>query len=83
MFDPMEEPLDEPMTDEEIDSLAEFSVAVIEQAEDDNLLFEMITQWPKEKVIAYEQAFLMYNIANRMHEMFKRNNDPESKWFEI
>jgi len=83
MYDPMDEPLDEHLTDEEIDDLTDFSVAVMEQAEEDNLLFEMITQWPKEKVIAYEQAFLMFNIAHKMHEMFKKKDDPEPKWFEI
>lgn len=50
-------------TEEEIESFVSFSSAFIEQAEIDGTLFEVITQWPAERTVMYQQAFLMFNAA--------------------
>jgi len=56
---------DEPMDAQEIEEYLSFSSAFIEQADSDNVLFDVITSWSKERIVNYQRAFLMFNaVAN-------------------
>jgi len=56
---------DEPLCAEEIEEYVAFSSAFMEQAESDNVLFDVITSWSKERIVNYQRAFLMFNaVAN-------------------
>jgi len=49
--------------EEAIDFLCGFASAVINHADEDNVLFEMITEWSPERQVAYQQAIFLYNIS--------------------
>jgi len=53
----------EPPDEEEIEAYAAFSTAVMENIELNCSLFDAITNWSKERMIAYQQAFVMINAA--------------------
>jgi hypothetical protein len=46
-----------------------FDKAVMSQAEDDNIVYEMITSWTPERVDMYQTAFYLYNLANQMRQI--------------
>lgn len=64
----------EPPPGEVIEALAEFSVAVMEQADEDNLLFDMITKWSPERSVAYQKVLIMFETASRLHDAVLENN---------
>lgn len=51
------------MPEEAIDFICGFASAVISHADEDNVLFEMITEWSPERQVAYQQAIFLYNIS--------------------
>ena len=53
----------EPPSEEEIQAYVAFSSAFMEQADSDGTLFEVITQWEPERTMAYQKAFLMFNVV--------------------
>jgi hypothetical protein len=53
----------EPPSEEEIQAYVSFSSAFIDQAESDGTLFDAITKWAPERVVAYQNAFLMFNAV--------------------
>ncbi|CAB4153313.1 hypothetical protein UFOVP621_89 [uncultured Caudovirales phage] len=53
----------EPMDEEEIDFVVSFSSAFLEQADGNGHLFEVATEWSQERVMAYQQAFFIMNVA--------------------
>lgn len=54
---------EEPTEEMKIDFFCQFAGAVIEQAEKDGVLFDMITKWPPERAAMYEQAVLLYHAT--------------------
>lgn len=65
----------EPPAEEIVNFLAEFSTDVIDQAEADGLLYEMITEWSQEKIIAYQKSLVMAQMAYEVREAILNDGD--------
>lgn len=72
----------DPMPEHEIDDYVRFSVAVMEQAEQDNVLFDLLTEWDDERIVGYEKAYFMWNVAESLRERVMQGDD-EPNWFDI
>jgi len=53
----------EPPHEEEIEAYVAFSSAFMEQADLDGNLFDVITNWTPERIMAYQKAFFMLNVV--------------------
>lgn len=51
------------LPDEALDFMCAYASAVINQAEQDGVLFQMITEWPASRAAAYSQALLLRHAS--------------------
>lgn len=46
-----------------------FDKALMQQAQEDNVVYDLIASWAPERVDMYQTAFYLYNLANQMRQI--------------
>jgi hypothetical protein len=73
----------EPPHEDEIEAHVGFSTALMEQADEDGVLFDMLTTWDMDRCEDYQRVFLARLLAEQMHRMLLNKEDDGPTRFDI
>jgi hypothetical protein len=53
----------------DVKSRKQFDKALMEQAKDDDVVYQLIADWAPERVEMYQTAFYLYNLASQLRQV--------------